>query len=71
MIDDCDRQREPVTSLKRRKEAIGKKLDFPQDTLLTNLVLNAEEIFEPKRILNDQDWLKRKKEIDQTFESYK
>ena len=30
-----------------------------------------EEIFEPKRVLTDGDWLKRYREPDQRFEYYK
>ena len=69
--DENDREQKPVADLKRRKEAGGKKTDFPNDGLITYLTKHAEEIFEPKRILTDDDWLKHYREPDQFFETYK
>ena len=50
---------------------MGDELDFLEDPMMTYMTRFAEEIFEPKRILNDEDWLKKNREQDQTFESYK
>ena len=62
LIDDSDREKQPVVNIKRRKDALGKKSDFETDALLNSLALHADEIFEPKRILSDKDWLKSYKE---------
>ena len=51
-----------MANAKRRKDALGKKSDFEADDLLNSLALYAEEVFEPKRILTDKDWLKSYKE---------
>mmetsp|Transcript_18639 Transcript_18639/g.22041 ORF Transcript_18639/g.22041 Transcript_18639/m.22041 type:complete len:90 (-) Transcript_18639:952-1221(-) len=32
---------------------------------------HAEEIFEPKRVLTDKDWLHKYREADQYFDSYR
>ena len=55
----------------QRKKAVGAVNDFPQDKVITYMTKNAEEIFEPKRILSDGDWLKTYREPDQRYEYYK
>jgi len=39
--------------------------------MATYMTRYCEEIFEPKRILDDGDWLARYREPDQRFEYYK
>ena len=39
--------------------------------MVTYMTRYAEEIFEPKRILTSLDWLKRNREPNQYFSSYK
>ena len=64
------RNKPTVVDLNRRKEAVGKVRDFPNDRLITYLTENAEAIFEPKRILTNGDWLKSYREPDQFFDKY-
>ena len=71
MRDEQDRIQVPLTNSKKRREAIGKITDFIDDDLITYLTKYAENIFEPKRILNNTDWLKSNKEGDQYFETYR
>ena len=59
-----------VMTKEQRLRAIGPKSDFPRDRVCTYMTQYAEEIFEPKRILSDSDWLKRYREGDQYFEHY-
>ena len=40
--DDSDRLKKPVVDAKRRKDAVGKKSDFPDDNLITYLAKHAE-----------------------------
>jgi len=54
----------PVMNKEQRKGAIGDLLEFPQDVVNTYMTKYAEEIFEPKRILSNGDWLKSYREPD-------
>ena len=65
------RNRDTVVDLKRRQDAVGTTRDYPEDTVVTYLTKHAEEIFEPKRILTNGDWLKSFREPDQFFSKYK
>lgn len=60
-----------VMSKQARLRAVGSESDFPEDAMAKYLTRYAEEIFEPKRVLSDGDWLKRFREPDQRFEYYK
>lgn len=60
-----------MASKKKRALAVGTVADFPQDPMAIYMTRYAEEIFEPKRILDDGDWLNSYKEPDQRFEYYK
>ena len=60
-----------VMSKEARLKAVGSLDDFPRDVVTTYMTKYCEEIFEPKRILTDGDWLKRYREPDQRFEYYK
>ena len=60
-----------VVSYKMRSKAVGTTGDFPEDVMAIYLTQFAEEIFEPKRVLTDSDWLKKNREPDQRFEYYK
>ena len=51
--------------------AVGTERDFPRDRVVTYMTKFAEEIFEPKRILTNGDWLKTTREPDQRYEYYK
>ena len=51
--------------------AVGTEADFPRDRVVTYMTKYAEEIFEPKRILTNGDWLKTTREPDQRYEYYK
>ena len=62
---------DPVTSKKQRTLAVGSVGDFPQDAMSIYMTKYAEEIFEPKKILDDGDWLNSYREPDQRFEYYK
>lgn len=62
---------EPVSSKKKRLTAIGDSLEFPDDPMMIYMSRHAEEIFEPKRILDSGDWLVSYREPDQRFEYYK
>jgi hypothetical protein len=47
-----------VFSMKEhRLVAVGSDKDFPKDKLLNFLTANAEQLFEPKKILDYGDWL--------------
>ena len=59
-----------VMSKQARLKAVGSVDDFPRDVMTTYLTKYCEEIFEPKRVLTDGDWLKRYREPDQRFEYY-
>ena len=48
----------PVMNKEARKLAIGSVRDFPSDRMITYMSKHAEDIFEPKRVLTDGDWLK-------------
>ena len=61
----------PVVSEKQRLTAIGNVNEFRTDRVCTYMSKYAEQIFEPKRILTDGDWLKSYREPDQRFEYYK
>ena len=61
----------PVMSKEARNLAVGKIDDFPEDAMATYMTKYAEQIFEPKRILSDGDWLKSYREPDQRYEFYK
>ena len=50
---------------------MGTEADFPEDAMVTYMTRHAEQIFEPKRVLESGDWLKRYNEPDQRFEFYK
>ena len=60
-----------VVSKEMRVKAVGTKEDFPEDAMAKYMTAHAEEIFEPKRILDSGDWLKAYREPDQRFEFYK
>ena len=60
-----------VMSKQGRIKAVGTIDDFPQDAMTMYMTKYAEEIFEPKRILDSGDWLKSYREPDQRFEFYK
>ena len=62
---------DPVCSKKKRLLAIGDENEFPNDPMMIYMSRHAEEIFEPKRILDEGDWLNRYREPDQRFEYYK
>ena len=62
---------DPVCTKKKRKLAIGDENDFADDKMMIYMSRHAEEIFEPKRILDDGDWLNSYREPDQRFEYYK
>ena len=46
-------------------------MEFPDDRMMIYMSRHAEEIFEPKRILDGGDWLNSYREPDQRFEYYK
>ena len=48
----------------QRIQAIGKIDEFCNDRMTTYMSKHAEEIFEPKRILDDSDWLVTHREPD-------
>ena len=60
-----------VMTKQARKLAIGSINDFPEDAMCTYMSKYAEEIFEPKRILTNGDWLKSYREPDQRFDYYR
>ena len=60
-----------VMTKQARKLAIGNTKDFPEDAMCTYMSTYAEQIFEPKRILDDGDWLKTYREPDQRFDYYR
>ena len=60
-----------VMTKQARRLAVGTEADFPEDPMSKYITKYCEEIFEPKRILNDGDWLKSYREPDQRFEYYK
>ena len=60
----------PVQTKDQRIRAIGPKTDFARDRVCTYMTQYAEEIFEPKRVLSEHDWLRRYREPDQRFEYY-
>ena len=62
---------DPVCTKQKRKLAIGDEYDFAGDKMMIYMSRHAEEIFEPKRILDNGDWLKYYREPDQRFEYYK
>ena len=62
---------ETVMSSQARSAAIGDINEFPHDAMVTYMSRYAEHIFEPKRILSDEDWLKSNREPDQRFDYYK
>ena len=43
---------------------MGTEADFPDDRVVTYMSKYAEEIFEPKRVLTNGDWLKTTREPD-------
>lgn len=51
--------------------AIGDENTFADDRMMIYMSRHAEEIFEPKKILDDGDWLVSYREPDQRFEYYK
>ena len=55
---------QPVMTKAQRQKAVGTVQDFPNDAMVTYMTKNAEEIFEPKRILSSGDWLKTQREPD-------
>ena len=61
----------PVMTKEERVKAIGEVNEFSNDVVATYMAKYAEEIFEPKRILDDGDWLVTYREPDQRFEFYK
>ena len=61
----------PVASKAMRCKAVGLESDFVHDKMATYMTKYAEEIFEPKRILADGDWLREFREPDQRFEYYR
>ena len=61
----------PVMKQEQRLKAVGTENDFPEDAVTTYITRHAEEIFEPKRILTNNDWLKSYREPDQYFSNYK
>lgn len=61
----------PVMTKQQRALAVGSERDFVDDRVATYMTKYAEDIFEPKRILTDGDWLKSYREPDQRFEYYK
>ena len=60
-----------VMTKEARLKAVGTEADFPQDAMSIYMTRYAEQIFEPKRVLDSGDWLKSYKEPDQRFEYYK
>ena len=50
---------------------MGTESDFPDDRVVRYMTKYAEDIFEPKRILTNGDWLKTTREPDQRYEYYK
>ena len=60
-----------VMTKQQRIQAIGKIDEFCNDRMTTYMSKHAEEIFEPKRILDDSDWLVTHREPDQRFDYYK
>ena len=60
MIENADQN--TVVSKKQRLKAVGDELDFLDDPMMTYMTKHVEDIFEPKRILNDEDWLKKNRE---------
>ena len=62
---------EPFSTKQTRLRAVGSVDDFPEDAMAIYLTKYAEEIFEPKRILDEGDWLESHREPDQRFEYYK
>lgn len=60
-----------VMTKEQRLRAIGPLDEFADDVMDKYMASYAEEIFEPKRILSDGDWLVTNREPDQRFEYYK
>jgi hypothetical protein len=56
-----------VTSKEERKTALALRTKCT-DKYLKKLIDKCEELFEPKRIIGEGDWLFCQKEIGQTFE---
>ena len=61
----------PFKDTKYRVEAAGSPEDFKDDSLISYLTQNAEEIYNPKCIISRHDWLACQKENGQTFKRYK
>ena len=61
----------PVMNKADRLKAVGSEVDFPLDPMTTYMTKYAEEIFEPKRITDEYDWLNKYREGDQYYEHYK
>ena len=61
----------PVANKEQRLKAVGTANDFPDDAMSIYMTKYAEQIFEPKRILDSGDWLATYREPDQRFEYYK
>lgn len=53
-----------VASKAMRCKAVGSEADFAHDKMATYMTRYAEEIFEPKCILADGDWLREFREPD-------
>ena len=53
----------------KRIEAIG-NIAGCKDKVLKGILMNAEKLFEPKRIIDSGDWLMSHKEPGQTYEDY-
>ena len=54
----------PVMNKEGRLRAVGTVNDFPEDAMAIYMTKYAEEIFEPKRILDEGDWLESHREPD-------
>ena len=71
MVENAKLGIDPVMKENQRQAAIGSQNDFCDDIVTTYMTRYAEEIFEPKRVLQSTEWLAMQREPDQYFSSYK
>ena len=62
---------EPFTVKEKRLFALGERTDFEDDKMQTFMTINAEKIFEPKKIISGGDWLCSQREGFQSYSYYK
>ena len=61
----------PFTPKEKRVQACGNDMEFPSDKTSIFMIRNAEKMFEPKKIIDNGDWLVSQREGHQMFDHYK